>query len=46
MSLIKAIVIKAQGEAAIESVPIPTLRPDYINVKTAAYALNPTDVSC
>jgi NADPH:quinone reductase-like Zn-dependent oxidoreductase len=38
-------VVKAQGDgtAKIVEAPIPTLRPDYILVKTKAVALNPTD---
>jgi NADPH:quinone reductase-like Zn-dependent oxidoreductase len=38
-------VLKAQGDgtAKLEEAPIPTLRPDYITVKTKAVGLNPTD---
>jgi NADPH:quinone reductase-like Zn-dependent oxidoreductase len=38
-------VLKAQGDgtAAVVEAPIPTLRPDYVLVKTIAVALNPTD---
>lgn len=39
----KAIRIKAPGEAALDSAPIPQLRDDYILVKTVAVALNPAD---
>jgi len=39
----KAIVIKSKGEAAIEAVPTPRLRDDYVLIKTTAVALNPTD---
>lgn len=41
--VMKAITIKAPGEAVVEDAPIPKLRDDYILVKTAAVALNPTD---
>ncbi|OCK73716.1 oxidoreductase-like protein [Lepidopterella palustris CBS 459.81] len=43
MSTNKAIVHKSAGVAELISAPIPTLRDDYINVKTKAVALNPTD---
>ena len=33
----------ATGKAAVIDSPIPQLRPDYVLVKTAAVALNPTD---
>ena len=39
----KAIRIKAPGEAAVECAPIPQLRDDYILVKTRAVAVNPSD---
>jgi NADPH:quinone reductase-like Zn-dependent oxidoreductase len=40
----KAIISQAPGEASLVSdVPKPVLRDDYILVKTAAVALNPTD---
>ncbi|KAF9698039.1 hypothetical protein EKO04_003965 [Ascochyta lentis] len=39
----KALVIKAKGQAIIATVPLPYLREDYILVKTTAVALNPTD---
>ncbi len=39
----RAIVIKAKGEAAIEATSMPTIKDDYILVKTKAVALNPTD---
>jgi NADPH:quinone reductase-like Zn-dependent oxidoreductase len=42
-STTKAIVIKGKAQAAIEEVPVPQLRDDYILVKTTAVALNPTD---
>ncbi len=39
----KAILINAKGVAAVETVPVPPLRPDYILVRTTAVGLNPTD---
>jgi NADPH:quinone reductase-like Zn-dependent oxidoreductase len=39
----KAIVYVEKGKAAIQDVPIPKLRDDYILVKVNAVALNPTD---
>jgi NADPH:quinone reductase-like Zn-dependent oxidoreductase len=44
MTVQKAIQIKASGHAElVTDAPIPKLRDDYIIVKTAAVALNPTD---
>jgi len=43
MSTVRAIVVTSPGHAAIESIPMPTLRPDYILVRVHAIALNPTD---
>ncbi|KAJ3070459.1 hypothetical protein HDU98_006527 [Podochytrium sp. JEL0797] len=43
MTNIKAIVIKAAGDAQIDSVPAPSLRDDYILVRPKAVAINPTD---
>ena len=34
---------RGTGNAVLEEIPIPKLRDDYILVKTAAVALNPTD---
>src|SRR4051812_1671322 len=42
---IKALVIKGLKNAAVETIPTPKLRDDYVLVKTTAVALNPTDVS-
>lgn len=39
----RAVVIKAPGVAAVEEVPTPKLRDDYLLVKTRAVAINPTD---
>ncbi|KAK0741936.1 chaperonin 10-like protein [Apiosordaria backusii] len=39
----KAVIIASLGKAEIRTVPIPTLRDDYILVRTTAVALNPTD---
>ncbi|KAJ0383855.1 hypothetical protein COL922a_009587 [Colletotrichum nupharicola] len=39
-----SIVIQAPGKAEIVEAPIPKLREDYLIVKVAAVALNPTDV--
>lgn len=40
----RAIIVRGKGEAAlIDNHPIPPLRPDYIQVKVFAVALNPTD---
>ena len=38
----KAIVIQEEGKAAIVDVDKPSMRPDYIKVKTVALALNPS----
>jgi NADPH:quinone reductase-like Zn-dependent oxidoreductase len=44
MSHQRAIQIKAAGKAElVTDAPVPKLRDDYILVKTAAVALNPTD---
>jgi NADPH:quinone reductase-like Zn-dependent oxidoreductase len=43
MSKNYAIVVQKPGEAAKDEVPVPKLRDDYILVKVAAVALNPTD---
>ncbi|KAK4163394.1 chaperonin 10-like protein [Cladorrhinum sp. PSN259] len=40
---IKAVVIAAKGKAEVQTVPLPTLRDEYILIRTAAVALNPTD---
>jgi len=40
---VKAVIIKATGNAVIETIPTPKLRDDYVLVKTTAVALNPTD---
>ena len=39
----KAIVCIEKGKAAIQEVPVPKLRDDYILVKVNAVAVNPTD---
>lgn len=39
----RAVIIASIGKAEIKSVPLPTLRDDYILVRTTAVALNPTD---
>lgn len=39
----KAIKIVEPGQAEIQQVPLPTLRDDYVLVKTNCVALNPTD---
>lgn len=39
----KAIVYVEKGKAAIQDVPIPRLRDDYVLVKVNAVGLNPTD---
>lgn len=43
MSTQKAVVVTAPKQATVSDRPRPTLRPDYILVKTVAVALNPTD---
>jgi NADPH:quinone reductase-like Zn-dependent oxidoreductase len=43
MSKNQAVVVIKPGEAAVEEVPVPKLRDDYILVKIKAVALNPTD---
>lgn len=39
----KGIIIQGPGEAAIESIPIPTAERDFLKIKTQAVALNPSD---
>jgi NADPH:quinone reductase-like Zn-dependent oxidoreductase len=40
----RALKVDSAGKASVHSgVPVPSLRPDYILVKTVAVALNPTD---
>jgi NADPH:quinone reductase-like Zn-dependent oxidoreductase len=39
----KAIVYQAKGQAAVQDVPLPRLRDDYVLVKVKAVGLNPTD---
>ena len=39
----KALKIVSAGQAAVQEVPLPQLRPDYLLVKTRFVALNPTD---
>lgn len=39
----KALKIVSAGHAAVQDVPLPKLRPDYVLVKTRFVALNPTD---
>jgi NADPH:quinone reductase-like Zn-dependent oxidoreductase len=40
----KAVIIKSRGTAALANIPEPTLRPDYVKIKTVAVAINPTDI--
>ncbi|KAM0197887.1 hypothetical protein ACHAPI_004619 [Fusarium lateritium] len=42
-STMKAIRVQSLGQAALENVPIPQVRDDYILVKTRAVAINPAD---
>jgi NADPH:quinone reductase-like Zn-dependent oxidoreductase len=39
----RGIIKIAQGKAVLKPIPVPKLRDDYILVKTAAVAINPTD---
>ncbi|KAN0117172.1 putative zinc-binding oxidoreductase ToxD [Hyaloscypha variabilis] len=39
----RGVIKTAQFHASLADIPIPTLRPDYILVRTIAVALNPTD---
>lgn len=39
----KAVVIEGPGKVSVQQVPTPKLRPDYVLVKVAAVAINPTD---
>jgi NADPH:quinone reductase-like Zn-dependent oxidoreductase len=39
----KAIVYQAKGQAAVQDVPLPRLRDEYVLVKVKAVGLNPTD---
>jgi hypothetical protein len=39
----RGVIKTAQYRASLAEVPIPTLRPEYILVRTIAIALNPTD---
>jgi hypothetical protein len=41
----KAVVIQEAGKATVAEKPVPSMRPDYIRVKTVAVALNPTDAT-
>ena len=43
MATQKAVIIESKGLAKVSEVPFPTLRDDYIIVRTKAVALNPTD---
>ena len=43
MSTCRAIVVQKPKHAAVEFVPIPKLRDDYILIRVHAVALNPTD---
>jgi NADPH:quinone reductase-like Zn-dependent oxidoreductase len=43
MSTTKAIIYTRRGEVAIQEVPRPKLRDDYILVKVNAVGVNPTD---
>ncbi|KAF2704361.1 GroES-like protein [Pleomassaria siparia CBS 279.74] len=40
----KAVIIKERGVAALADVKEPSMRPDYIKVRTIALAVNPTDL--
>jgi NADPH:quinone reductase-like Zn-dependent oxidoreductase len=39
----RGVIKTAQFHASLAEIPIPTLRPEYILVRTIAVALNPTD---
>lgn len=39
----RGVIKTAQYHASLAEVPVPTLRPEYILVRTIAVALNPTD---
>jgi len=39
----RGVIKTARYHASLAEIPIPTLRPEYILVKTIAVALNPTD---
>lgn len=39
----RGIIKIGQGKAVLKPIPVPKLRDDYILVKTAAVAINPTD---
>ncbi len=39
----RGVIKTAQFHASLADIPIPTLRPEYILVRTIAVALNPTD---
>jgi NADPH:quinone reductase-like Zn-dependent oxidoreductase len=43
MSKSHSVVVTKPGEVAVQEVPAPKLRDDYILVKVKAVALNPTD---
>ncbi|KAH8882583.1 GroES-like protein [Thozetella sp. PMI_491] len=40
---IRAVITQKVGEAAVQTVPLPRLRDDYVLVRTTAVGLNPTD---
>lgn len=40
----KALIIKNHGDSGVADIKEPSVRPDFIKVKTIAVALNPTDI--
>jgi hypothetical protein len=42
--IMKAVIIKEHGVAALADIKEQSMRPDYIKVKTVAVAINPTDL--
>jgi NADPH:quinone reductase-like Zn-dependent oxidoreductase len=42
--IMKAVIIKEHGTAALADIKEQAMRPDYIKVKTVALGLNPTDL--
>jgi NADPH:quinone reductase-like Zn-dependent oxidoreductase len=37
----KALVITGTGQAEVREVPIPSVRPDYVQIKVLSFGLNP-----
>jgi NADPH:quinone reductase-like Zn-dependent oxidoreductase len=42
----KAVIIKERGKPALAEIKEPAMRPGYVKVKTAAVAINPSELNC